>query len=146
LAIVLLSQNLKLIKSAPRISAVFLSIVLVFCSPVLVSLIFFSPILFFLVMVSPVLLAALITILSRLAKAEFVVTEQDIVFSRRLFNFRFAYPFSTKRRYAWRLTLTPGRLELWAGTQRFEFSGSWHEMSWLAYELSDWLRLPIERE
>ncbi|MGV0024259.1 serine/threonine protein kinase [Phormidesmis priestleyi] len=72
----------------------------------------------------------------------------NVVLIRKLFRFKYGQPFWARRRYIWKLVLVDRgyRLHLWVGTQKCEFVGTLEEMSWLAYELSDWLRLPIERE
>jgi serine/threonine protein kinase len=81
-------------------------------------------------------------------RATLTIDPLNVVLIRKVFRFQYGQPFWTRRRYVWKLALVDrgDRLHLWIGTQKCEFRGTLEEMSWLAYELSDWLRLPIDRE
>lgn len=89
-----------------------------------------------------------LSFLNLFGQAEFALDDQKVVLVRRLWRLKYARPISTKRRYVWKLGLVRGsdRLHLWVGTQKCEFVGTPQEVNWLAYELSQWLKLPIERE
>ncbi|KAM3089904.1 serine/threonine protein kinase [Phormidesmis sp. 146-35] len=93
--------------------------------------------------------AAIVSLLILLAgRVTLTIDPLNVVLIRKIFRFKYGRPFRARRRYIWKLVLVDRghRLHLWIGTQKCEFVGTLDEMSWLAYELSDWLRLPIERE
>ncbi len=125
-----------------------LSVFLVFLLPPSMFLLFINPGGFLLLLLSPIWSIPIIRILLSFARAKLVITKQKVSLTRRLFRLQYAQPFSTKRRYLWKLALSfnRNRLSVFADTQKIDFYGTVEEMAWLAYELSDWLELPIERE
>ncbi len=98
--------------------------------------------------VYPIFLLPVALILVKFARAKLVITEETVSITRQLFGLNYPQPFSTKQRYIWKLALSESGkdLRLWIGTQKVKLSGNQAEMDWLAQELSDWLKLPIERE
>lgn len=72
----------------------------------------------------------------------------SIVIIRELFHWKVSQPLKAPTRHIWKLSSSPwtGRLVLWTGTQKCEFRGTTAELQWLAYELSEWLDLPITEE
>jgi serine/threonine protein kinase len=148
LQITLPSLKLQLKQHKGNIAPVLLSTGLVFCLPFVMFLLTWSPSLFLLPALSPIFLMLVTRILMRFATARVVVTEQTVSITRKFSRLNCARPFSTKRRYLWKLALSDlgGNLWLWVGTQTIEFSGTQAEMAWLAYELSALLGLAIERE
>ncbi len=102
--------------------------------------------LFLLIVSGGIGIASLLILLA--GRATLTIDPLNVVLTRQIFRFKYGQPFWARRRYIWKLVLVDHgyRLHLWIGTQKCEFAGTLEEMSWLAYELSDWLRLPIERE
>ena len=149
LEITLSALKLRLKQDTGNIAPVLLSTGLLFCLPFAMFLLIWSPSLFLLPALSPIFLVLVKRMLSRFATARVVVTEETVSITRKLFRLNYdAQPFSAKRRYLWKLALSDlgGHLCLWAGTEKIEFFGTREEMAWLAYELSNWLELPIERD
>jgi serine/threonine protein kinase len=149
LEVVLPSQRLKLDQSG---SVRLLPVLIVGLLPMLLVSIFLgmAPVLLLSGLVFTVSVAAtIVSLLILLAgRTTLTIDPLNVVLIRKIFRFRYGQPFWARRRYIWKLVLVDRgyRLNLWIGTQKCEFVGTLEEMSWLAYELSDWLRLPIERE
>lgn len=98
--------------------------------------------------VYPIFLLPVALILVKFARAKLVITEETVSITRQLFGLNYPQSFSTKQRYIWKLALSESGkdLRIWIGTQKVKLSGNQAEMDWLSQELSDWLKLPIERE
>ena len=154
LEITVSSRKLQSKHSVGSISPAVLSLVLVFLLPPSLLLLVFAlgPMIvhsaFFFLMLSLVFGVPTTRIILSFARARLVINQQKVSLTHKLFKLHYARPFSTKRRYLWKLALsiTGDRLSVLAGTQKINFFGTVEEMNWLAYELSDWLGLPIERE
>ncbi|MBD2020933.1 serine/threonine protein kinase [Leptolyngbya sp. FACHB-36] len=100
----------------------------------------------------PVVLGAVaLLVLTRLfGKTRMIVSQQHVSIVRELFGWQYRRPLTVPLRHVWQLELlsrrvTP-RLLLWAGTQSCEIRGHRAELEWLAYELSDWIDLPISED
>lgn len=81
------------------------------------------------------------------------LNQQQISRTYELFGFKSNRPLPAPTQNITKLELeylgdAKGRIIIWAGTQKYELGGYSHitdpELDWLAYELSDWLRLPIQ--
>ena len=86
--------------------------------------------------------------------------EEKISLSYKLFGFNFGFPLSAPRQNIIKLERTkrdgneeiPTKhyLNIYTETQKFTISGKWlvseNELDWLAYELSQWLKLPITKK
>lgn len=81
------------------------------------------------------------------------LNQQQISRTYELFGFKSNRPLPAPTQDITKLELqylgdAKGRIIIWAGTHKYELGGYSHitdpELDWLAYELSDWLRLPIQ--
>jgi serine/threonine protein kinase len=74
------------------------------------------------------------------------IDQNQIIITRELFNWRYGRQLGVPKRHIWKLEFLRGRpqLCLWVGTQKCIIHGTYYELNWLAYELSEWLGLPVE--
>ena len=81
------------------------------------------------------------------------LNQQQISRTYELFGFKSNRPLPAPTQNITKLELeylgeAKRRIIIWAGTQKYELGGYSHitepELDWLTYELSDWLRLPIQ--
>ncbi len=121
---------------------------LAFCLPTILGMVLISPNLLLILALSFVVSMSILRALASFTKAKLIIMDQTVDLTRQIFGFTYWRAFSTKRRYIWKLALSlnGGELQLLVGNQEVEFVGTQAEMAWLAYELSAWLGLPIERE
>ncbi len=94
-----------------------------------------------------------------LGKKKLYIDNDTIYLIYELFGIKRLYPSPSSRQDILRLerskdTYNQPSLTIWAGTKKYDiFTGEFYffpvtppELDWLAYELSDWLDLPITRE
>lgn len=80
------------------------------------------------------------------------VNQQQIWQTSEIFGFKYKHPRPSLRQDISKLELeylgNTSRLVIWAGTHKYELNGYGHitepELEWLAHELGDWLKLPIQ--
>lgn len=74
------------------------------------------------------------------------IDQHQISITRELFGWRYGRELGIPKRHIWKLEFLRGKpqLCLWVGTQKCTIYGNYFELNWLAYELSEWLGLPIE--
>lgn len=105
--------------------------------------------------------AILFTLAGRI---KFLITQKEISLTRELFGFKCPPARRAPRQSIAKLEHTPRthkrdsdgdsvvispQINVWAGTKKFELGGGGRltepELDWLAYEISRWLNLPIQR-
>jgi serine/threonine protein kinase len=78
------------------------------------------------------------------------VTPEQIQVTRELFRWHLNRFIDAPKRHVWKLAVpayATQQMALWVGTQKCEITvASRAELEWLAYELSEWLDLPISEE